>query len=76
MSKIFWCSAKKYCWNTNPIEEARSPASSRSDSPATSSPATLTVPLLAWSKVPATCSSVVFPDPDGPSTPASSPAAT
>ena len=33
-------------------------------------------PLLGRSKVPITCSSVLLPDPDGPTTAASSPAAT
>ncbi len=55
---------------------ARSPASCRSDSAATSRPATRTVPAVGRSRVPARCSSVLLPDPDGPSTATSSPAAT
>ena len=76
LSRTLWCSARKYCWNTNPIEAARSPASSRSDRPATSRPVTRTVPAVARSSVPARCSRVVLPEPDGPSTATSSPAAT
>ena len=67
---------QEYCWNTNPIKAARSPASSRSDRPATSRPVTRTVPAVARSSVPARCSRVVLPEPDGPSTATSSPAAT
>ena len=42
----------------------------------TSRPATRTVPAVGRSRVPARCSSVLLPDPDGPSTATSSPAAT
>ena len=55
---------------------ARSPASSRSPSLATSSPVTRTRPADGRSSVPIRCSSVVFPDPDGPRIATSSPAAT
>ena len=37
---------------------------------------TRTVPEVGLSRVPARCSSVVFPDPDGPSSATSSPALT
>ena len=46
LSSTVWCSARKNCWNTNPIRPARSPASSRSLRLPTSSPATLTVPAV------------------------------
>ena len=70
-----WCSARKNCWNTNPIRDARSAASSRSRIRATSRPVTRTVPAVGLSRVPIRCSSVDLPDPDGP-TATSSPAAT
>jgi hypothetical protein len=76
LSSTVWCSAKKYCWNTNPIDVARSAARSLSASVATSWPVTRTVPELGRSKVPIRCSKVLLPDPDGPSTATSSPAAT
>ena len=44
LSSAVACSARKNCWNTNPIEVARSPASCRSDRPSTSRPVTRTVP--------------------------------
>jgi len=72
----FACSARKNCWNTNPMLAARSPASSRSPSLATSSPVTRTLPAEGRSNVPIRCSRVVFPDPDGPRTATSSPART
>ncbi len=75
LSAVVLCSARKNCWNTNPISVARSPASARSLSVATSSPVTRTVPLVGRSSVPARCSRVLFPEPDGPSTATSSPAA-
>ena len=37
---------------------------------------TRTAPVVGWSRVPIRCSSVVLPDPDGPTTATSSPAAT
>ena len=70
------CSARKNCWNTNPIRLARSAASCRSDKPATSKPVILTVPAVGRSRLPITCSSVVLPDPDGPTTATNSPAHT
>ena len=76
LSSTLWCSARKNCWNTNPIRVARSADSSRSVIRATSRPVTRTVPLVGRSRVPIRCSSVVLPDPDGPTTAASSPAAT
>ena len=75
LSSTLACSARKNCWNTKPISDARSPASARSPSVATSSPVIRTVPLVGRSSVPARCSRVLFPDPDGPSTATSSPAA-
>ena len=50
------------------------PASSRSAIRATSRPVTRTVPVVGRSRVPIRCSSVVLPDPDGPTTATSSPA--
>ncbi len=76
LANALWCSARKNCWNTNPMLAARSPASCRSSSPATSRPVTRTRPADGRSRVPARCSSVVLPDPDGPTTATSSPAAT
>jgi hypothetical protein len=73
---VLSCSDRKNCWNTNPIEAARSPDSSRSDSAAMSMPVTRTVPVVGLSRVPIRCSSVDLPDPDGPTTATSSPAAT
>ena len=70
------CSARKNCWNTNPIRRARSPASSRSAIRATSIPVMRTVPAVGLSRVPIRCSSVDLPDPDGPTTAISSPAVT
>ena len=55
---------------------ARSVASCRSDRRATSSPVTCTRPELGRSSVPIRCSSVVFPDPDGPTIATSSPSPT
>ena len=69
-------SSRKNCWNTKPIRRARSAASSRSDSAATSCPATRTVPADARSSVPMMCSSVDLPEPDGPTIATSSPACT
>ena len=63
-------------WNTNPIRDARSAASSRSRIRATSIPVMRTVPAVGLSRVPIRCSSVDLPDPDGPATATSSPAAT
>ena len=71
-----WCSARKNCWNTNPIRDARSADSSRSVIRATSRPVTRTVPLVGRSRVPIRCSSVDLPDPDGPTIATSSPAVT
>jgi hypothetical protein len=73
LSSTVACSARKNCWNTNPIRVARSVANSRSDSVAMFQPVTRTRPELGRSSVPSTCSSVVFPDPDGPTMPTSSP---
>ena len=44
LPSTLWCSARKNCWNTNPIRDARSAASSRSVIRATSRPVTRTVP--------------------------------
>jgi hypothetical protein len=76
LPSALWYSARWNCWNTNPIRAARSPASSRSAIAAASRPVTPTVPLVGLSKVPIRCSSVDLPDPDGPATAISSPAAT
>src|SRR6266540_208451 len=57
---------RKNAWKTKPIDVARSPASWRSSRSATSVPATETRPLDGRSRVPITCSSVDFPEPDGP----------
>ncbi len=76
LSRIFWCSARKNCWNTNPIRDARSADNSRSFIRAMSTPVTRTIPLVGMSRVPIRCSSVLLPDPDGPVTAASSPALT
>ena len=43
---------------------------------ATSRPVIFTVPALGRSRLPITCSSVVLPDPDGPTTATNSPAVT
>src|SRR6266487_4186826 len=76
LSIAVMCSARKNCWNTKPIRRARSQASSRSDIRATSRPVIRTVPESGRSSVPITCSSVDFPDPEGPATATSSPART
>src|SRR5262245_7004257 len=76
LSSTVACSARKNCWNTNPIRVDRTTARSRSASSATSSPVTRTRPPLGRSRVPITCSSVDFPDPDGPTTATSSPRCT
>ena len=76
LASTVWCSARKNCWNTKPIRAARSADTCRSVIRATSSPVTRTVPLLGRSRVPIRCSSVLLPDPDGPTTATSSPAAT
>ena len=76
LSSALWCSARKNCWNTNPIAVARSAATCRSLSAAASRPVTRTVPAVGRSRVPIRCSSVDFPDPDGPAMATSSPAAT
>jgi hypothetical protein len=70
------CSARKNCWNTKPIRVARTAARARSDSADASSPVIRTTPAVGRSSVPITCSKVVFPDPDGPTTATSSPAVT
>ena len=64
------------CWKTKPILAARIPDSALSESPATDWPAIRTVPLVGRSSVPASASSVDLPEPDGPTTAVSSPAAT
>ena len=76
LPSTLWCSARKNCWNTNPIRDARSAASSRSRIRATSKPVTPTTPAVGLPRVPIRCSSVDLPDPDGPATATSSPAAT
>ena len=55
---------------------ARSAASSRSDKRAASRPVIDTTPALGRSSVPITCSSVVLPEPDGPTIATSSPSRT
>src|ERR1700734_9191 len=76
LASALWCSARKNCWNTNPILEARSAASPRSLIRAASRPVTRTVPLVGRSRVPIRCSIVDLPDPDGPTMAVSSPADT
>ena len=44
LPSTLWCSARKNCWNTNPIRDARSADSCRSVIRATSIPVTRTVP--------------------------------
>ena len=60
---------------TRPATPA-APTAHRSRIRATSRPVTRTVPLVGLSRVPIRCSSVDLPDPDGPTTATSSPAAT
>ena len=72
-SRTVACSARKNCWKTNPISRARSSDTSRSPSRAASTPLIRTTPLLGCSRVPMTCSSVDFPDPEGPTIATSSP---
>ena len=64
---------RKNCWNTNPIRSARTPDNALSGSPSTASPATLTLPAVGRSRVPAMASIVDLPDPDGPTIAVNSP---
>jgi len=63
-------------WNTYPIERRRSRARALRDSLLSSSPQTMTSPLLGSSRLPAMVSSVDFPDPLGPITATMVPAST
>jgi len=62
-------------WNTNPTRRRRSTVSRRSDIRPSSVSPIGTCPDVGRSIPAATCSSVVFPDPDGPITAVNSPAA-
>ena len=73
LSSADWCSARWNCWNTNPMDAARTAAICRSVSWPTSRPPIRTVPVAGRSSVPIMCSRVDLPDPDGPTTAASSP---
>ena len=61
------------CWKTNPNERRRSSERSASRSWARSRSSKTTRPLEGRSSAPSSCSSVVFPDPLGPSSARNSP---
>ena len=61
------------CWKTKPNAFSRSSASSRSPSAARSRPSKKTLPALGRSRAPSSCSSVVLPEPLGPSSATNSP---
>src|SRR5215213_7628581 len=53
-------------WNTKPIRSRLRSVSFRSESPESSVPPTITRPEEGLSRAPRMCSSVLFPDPEGP----------
>ena len=62
------------CWKTKPKARSRSSASSPSPSTPRSRPSKRTLPELGRSSAPSSCSSVVLPEPLGPSSATNSPA--
>jgi hypothetical protein len=60
-------------WNTKPIRSRLRSVSLLSDSPESSVPPTITRPDVGLSSAPRMCSSVLFPDPEGPMIAANSP---
>jgi hypothetical protein len=64
-----------YCWNTKPIRSRRNSVISASPPRGTSAPSTNTCPDVGSSRPAAHCSSVLFPEPDGPITEVKLPAA-
>ena len=64
---------RKKRWNTNPMRISRMRLRSASERPATSRSSNRTSPLVGWSTTPIRCSSVDFPQPDGPLTATYSP---
>ena len=67
---MFWVTVSEgirlKAWKTNPTRSRRRIVSRRSLSPASSVPASATVPEVGRSSPAATCRNVLLPEPDGP----------
>ena len=63
-------------WKTKPIVRLRNAASCAPESPASDWPPISTVPASGRSSAPSRCSSVDFPEPEGPTIATSSPGST
>ena len=61
------------CWKTNPISSLRIRVRLLSEAEPISLPSKRMVPLVGVSRAPSSCSSVLFPDPLGPSIDTNSP---